>query len=86
MLGFPDKRLKLMPLCMEEVSKHQEPQEQYWAKEIVWAVSSIQNDGKAPTWKQIMALTNMRKANLKACLPYLKVMEPASYEIVQALL
>lgn len=87
MLGFPKNRLKLMPLCRKEVLKHQEPQEQYWAKEIVWAVGKIQNEGKAPTWKQIRVLTNMRKANILACMPYLKAMaEPELYEMVLALL
>lgn len=87
MLGFPDKRLKSMPLCREEVLKHQEPQEQYWAREVLWAFNKIQNEGKAPNWKQIRVLTNMRKVNVLACIPYLKVMaEPAFYEMVLALL
>lgn len=36
LLDFPDKRLELMPLCRKEVLKYQEPQEQYWARELVW--------------------------------------------------
>lgn len=86
-LGFPDKRLKLMPLCRKEVLKHQEPQEQYWAREIIWAVGKIQHEGKVLNWKHIRVLTNMRKDNFIACLPCLKAMaEPELYELVQALL
>lgn len=87
MLGFPDKRLELMPLCKKEVLKHQESQEQYWAREMVWAVCKIQKEGKAPNWKQVRVLTNMRKDNVLVCLPYLKeIAEPELYELVQAIL
>lgn len=86
-LGFPDKRLRLMPLCKEEVFKHQELQEQYWAREIMWAVGKIQKEGKILNWKQVRVLTNMRKDNIMSCLPYLKeVAEPELYEMVQAIL
>ena len=86
-LGFPNKRLAKMPLCRAEVSKHQELQEQYWAREIVWAVHKVQKEGKTLNWKQIRILTNMRKDNALACLPYLKVIaKPELYEMVQAIL
>lgn len=86
-LGFPDKRLELMPLCRAEVLKHQESQEQYWAREIVWAVNKIQSEGKTLNWKQVRTLTNMRKDNVRACLPHLKMItEPALYEMVQTVL
>ncbi|MBD5451207.1 MAG: TniQ family protein [Lachnospiraceae bacterium] len=86
-LGFPDKRLELMPLCKNEVLKYQESQEQYWAREMVWAVGKIQKEGKNLNWKQVRILTNMRKINAMSCLPYLKVIaEPVLYDKVQALL
>ena len=87
MLGFPDKRLQSLPKCRAEVLKHKETQEQYWAREVVWAVSKIQSEGKSPNWKQIRVLTNMRKDNMIACLPYLKNMvHPELYEMVETLL
>ena len=86
-LGFPDKRLALMPLCRAEVLKYQESQEQYWARELVWTVHKIQKEGKILNWKQVRTLTNMRKDNVLVCLPYLKVIaEPELYELVQTLL
>lgn len=87
LLGYPDKRLELMPLCRAEILKHQESQEQYWAREIVWAVQKIQKEGKAPNWKQVRTLTNMRKDNVLACLPYLKeIAVPELYKMVQGIL
>ena len=87
LLGFPDKRLELMPLCREEVLKYQESQEQYWVREIIWAVGKIHKEGKILNWKQVRTLTNMRKDNVLVCLPYLKeIAEPELYESVQAIL
>ncbi len=86
-LGFPDKRLELMPLCRAEVIKYQESQEQYWAREMVWALQKVQKERKTFNWKQIRILTNMRKENALACLPYLKeIVEPELYEMVQTIL
>lgn len=87
LLGYPDNRLELMPLCRAEVLKYKESQEQYWAREIVWAIQKILKGGKVPNWKQIRTLTNMRKDNVLSCLPYLKVIaEPELYEMVLAVL
>lgn len=87
MLGFHNKRLDSMPLCQAEVLKHQEPQEMYWAREMLWAVRKIQGEGKTLNWKQIRVLTNMRKVNALAGMSYLKdIAEPDLYEVVLALL
>lgn len=87
MLGFHNKRLESMPLCRAEVLKHQETQEKYWAREMLWAVRKIQGEGKNLNWKQIRVLTNMRKINALTSVSYLKDMvEPALYEVILALL
>ncbi|MBQ7065290.1 MAG: TniQ family protein [Lachnospiraceae bacterium] len=87
LLELPDKRLKLLPQCKGEVLKYQESQEQYWAKEIVWAVHKIQKEGEVLNWKKIRVLTNMRKRNLIASLPYLeKIAEPELLELVKSVL
>ena len=86
-LGFPDKRLLLLPQCREEVLKHKEVQEQYWARECVWAVNIIESEGKPLNWKQIRVLTNMRKENFTACMPYLKEMlQSELFEMVKAVI
>ena len=84
-LGLSDKWLYLLPKCMKEVLKHQESQEQYWAKEVIWAINKIQNDGISLNWKQVRVLTNMRKANLIATLPYLEEMDLDIAEKVRAI-
>lgn len=45
------------------------------------------NEDKVLNWKQIVNLSNIRKENALACLPYLKAMtDPETYEQIQAIL
>lgn len=72
MLNLPSKRISLyLPMCKAEIKKHEESQEQYWAREVVWAVNKIIREGDVLNWKHIRNLTNMRKCDLVACIPYL---------------
>ncbi len=84
-LGFPDKRLQLLPKCMKVVMKYCETQEQYWAKELVWAVNKLKEEGKNISQNQVCRLTNMRKDNLIASLPQLEVMDSDIAEMVRAI-
>lgn len=72
MLNLPSKRIFLyLSMCKAEIEKHEESQEQYWAKEVIWAVDKIIREGQVLNWKHIRNLTNMRKRDCIACLPYL---------------
>lgn len=71
-LGLPDKQIDHLPQCKEEIAKYQESQEQYWAREVVWAVNKILNEGQVLNWKHIRNLTNMKKQNFSLCLPEIK--------------
>lgn len=85
-LGFPDKRLQLLPKSTEVVMKYYETQEQYWAKEVVWAVNKLEKDGKEVSQNQVRRLTNMRKDNLIASLPHLEVIDSDIAEMIAKLL
>lgn len=72
LLGLPSKRISsYLPMCKAEIKKHEESQEQYWAREVVWAVNKIIREGDILNWKHIRNLTNMRKCDLIACISYL---------------
>lgn len=74
MLNLPSKRISLyLPMCKAEIKKHEESQERYWAREVVWAVNKIIREGDVLNWKHIRNLTNMRKCDFIACMPYLDV-------------
>ena len=72
LLHLPSKRIATyLPKCRAEIEKYQETQEEYWAREVVWAVNHIITEGNRLNWKQIRNLTNMRKQDLIKCVPYL---------------
>ena len=58
-------------MCFAEIQRHKESQKQYWAREIVWAVRQIDNTGDVLNWRKIRDLTNMRRRDFEACLPYI---------------
>lgn len=72
LLHLPGKRISLyLPKCLAEIQRHQESQEQYWAREIVWAVRQVENTGATLTWCKVRDLTNMRRRDFETCLPYI---------------
>ncbi len=69
-LDLRPKQIDNLPLCRAEIKKHYMSQQQYWALEIVWAANTVIREGQPFNWKHIRELTNMRKRDLVACLPY----------------
>ena len=68
LLGLPSKRISLyLPLCKAEIEKYQETQEQYWAKEVVWAIQELSLEGQPINWKRIRNLTNMKNTDFRKC-------------------
>ena len=72
LLQLPSKRItSYLPKCKAEIEKNYETQEEYWAREVVWAVKCILREGNTLNWKHIRNLTNIRKQDLIRCIPYL---------------
>lgn len=71
-LHLSSKKISLhLPKSLAEIQRHQESQEQYWAREIIWAVRQVESTGSALTWRRVRDLTNMRRRNFETCLPYI---------------
>ncbi|MDE6282072.1 MAG: hypothetical protein K2M15_09895, partial [Oscillospiraceae bacterium] len=71
MLHLTSKKITLyLPRCLAEIRRHEESQEQYWAREVVWATNQLIAAGSPLVWRRIRELTNMRPENYRACLPY----------------
>lgn len=68
-LGIPDRRLKMLPECIALIEEYKETQEQYWAREVVWAAEKILLEGQAFNWKHVRNLTNLRNVDFISCLP-----------------
>lgn len=72
MLHLPCKQIRhYLPQCRAEIQRHEESQERYWAREVCWAAKEIIRNGKPLTWTAIYRLTNIRRRNFNACVPYL---------------
>lgn len=85
LLHLSSRRISLyLPKCFAEIQRHQESQEQYWAREIVWAVRQMENTGGTLTWRKVRDLTNMRRRDFEACLPY--ILDYADFEFAERIL
>ena len=71
LLGMPKSGLRNYPLCRAEIMKYTESQEQYWARELVWAANTMLARSGVIHMTGLMKLTNMRVKNITASIPYL---------------
>lgn len=71
MMGWPSKRLNLLPQCQAEVHRYHETMSQYWAREIVWAYKKIQDNSLRLNWRSIRDLTNIRRCDFIVAHPLL---------------
>ena len=66
LMGWPSKRLDLLPLCKAEVHRYHETMQQYWAREIVWAYRKLVDSKTKLNWRAIRDLTNIRRCDFLA--------------------
>lgn len=71
MLNLLPKQIDKLQLCKAEIKKYLISQQEYWAIEVIWAAKKVISEGKILNWTSIRVLTNMRRDNLKSCIPYL---------------
>lgn len=70
-LNLSGKQISLhLPKCLAEIKKFEETQEQYWAKEVVWAARLIEQSECNLSWRKIRDLTNMRRSDFERCLRF----------------
>lgn len=65
LLKLPQKQFNKLPKCKVYIEKHTETQEQFWEREMEWAVNIIKENGGMVTLSKIMKLTNIRKNDIK---------------------
>ena len=71
-LHLSSKKISLyLPKCLAEIQQHKESQEQYWAREVAWAARQVEDSGVTLTWRKVRNLTNMRRRDFEACMPYI---------------
>ena len=74
-----------MRLCMDEINRYYETQEQYWTREVIWAVKQIQMNDETLNFKHIRNYTNLRKEDLVRSMHELRIKDENIYQIVDEL-
>ena len=72
-MGWPGKRLYFLPLCKAEVEKNIETQQEYWAREVVWAYEKLRKElgEKTLYWRTLRDMTNIRRVDFESTFPLL---------------
>lgn len=83
-LNLPQKQLNKLPRCKAYIEQHLESQEEFWAREVEWAISVLMNESRQISRSRIMKTTNMRPNDLEYCCPHIKNKEIQT--LVQSLL
>ena len=63
-LGIRREHLMHMKACLKFVDEHSETWEQFWEREIHWAVKELEQDGRTVNITNIGILTGIKKNNL----------------------
>lgn len=72
-LKVPKKRLNNCPLCLNEIKKYHESQEQHWARVVKWAVGMLMQEGKEINISNIIHRSNTNKRNVYNCIEELSL-------------
>lgn len=72
LMGLPQKQFNKLPKCKAYIESKRETQEEYWAREVEWAVKEIVRTNRMLSLSRIMKLTNMRKVDVITCSSYIK--------------
>ena len=70
-LSIPTYRLSKCPKCMSTIYQYMETQEEYWAREAVWAAKQLIKDGIPFSKTRLLQRINLRPQNYERCIPYL---------------
>ena len=67
-----EETFKKLHRCQKIIKKYAETQDEFWAREIVWAYKKLKEKGQLFYWSDIRKLTGIKKCNLDRVIPYLK--------------
>lgn len=71
-LNLPQKQLNKLPQCKAYIEQNLESQEAFWAREVEWAVSVMDQENRQISRSRIMKMTNMRLRDIEYCCQYIK--------------
>ena len=85
-VGLKSKQIDKLTRCKEEIEKHCQSQEEFWAQKVVWAWGELSKEGKMISIKKIRLLTNMSTGQINRCLNELKNKDLELFDEISKLL
>ncbi len=79
-------KFKKMERCMAVINQYYESQEEYWAREIVWAAKMIEKNGDTLSNRRIRDLTNLRRDNMLDSLDCIRDIDVALYNTLKTII
>ena len=68
LMNLPQKQFKKLPKCRKYIESKTETQEEFYKRNVDWAVKEIERRGGIVTFSRVMKLTNMRKREIEKML------------------
>lgn len=69
LLSLPDKTLYQLPMCLAKIKEYEETQEEFWARELLWAYTDTIEKGEPLHWTSLRRRTNLRRKNAEKSIP-----------------
>ena len=86
LVGLKSKQIDKLTRCKEEIEKHCQSQEEFWAQKVVWAWGELSKEGKMISIKQIRLLTNMSTEQINKCVKELRIKNLEIFDEISKLL
>lgn len=70
-LEIPPKSFERLKRCTDYVNSFEETQEEFWAREIIWAIKKIEKEGSELYYTAVRRLLNVKRKHIAAALPFI---------------
>lgn len=70
-LEIPPKSFERLKRCTDYVNSFEETREEFWAREIIWAITKIEKEGSELYYTAVRRLLNVKRKHIAAALPFI---------------
>ncbi len=86
-MNIPYGRLQKCPLCMAEIRKYAESQEEYWARLTVWSVKKLVEEGRRVNRTHINEVSHIRTCDFSRYEKYInRYADKSTAELIRSIL
>lgn len=70
-LSISSRSFNRLRHCANYVKQFEETQEEFWAREIIWAITKIEKEGSELYYTAVRRLLNVKRKQIAAALPFI---------------